>query len=108
MRLWLIRRLDHFIVFGLDFVEVLFNLCVVWLACLGLIGKLQSNLELGDALTLGEFECGLAHSERSFRVLWILLQDSLALVNDRVVVFLVNFALGEVISAGNHRVNSLL
>ena len=35
-----------------------------------------------------------------------MLQDSLALINTRVIVFLVKLAHGEVIATGHHRVNA--
>ena len=83
----------------LDLVKVFLDLSVGWLSIFGNDGVFHGLTKLCDTLTLRKLEAGLTHAIGSFRVLRIVVKDTLALIDNLIVVLDVQLAESEVTTA---------
>jgi len=74
----------------------------------GDLSVLQGQFELGRALSLGEGEGSLTHTEVGLSVACVVLKDAFALIDDLIVVLLVELAESKVGAASDLSINTLL
>ena len=83
----------------LDFVKVFFDLSVCWLSIFSDDGVFHGLTELCDTLALRKLKASLTHAIGSFRILRIVVKDTLALIDNLIVVLDVQLAESKIASA---------